>query len=526
MRDFQIPNRSLVLAEHGMAATSHPLASKVALDILCAGGNAADAAISASLVLGVCEPHMTGLGGDCFALIKPAGADTVYGLNGSGVAPAGFDADRLRRQGLTAMPTDTGDAVTVPGAVAGFCALSERYGQLPLAEVLAPVIAYFEGGVPVAPRVAFDWAGSLDTLQGSAQDLYAIQGVAPRAGQVFRSPEQADVLRLIAAHGRAGFYEGAVAEGMVAALNAAGGTHTLDDFAAQTAIWVDPIHGAYKGTELIELPPNGQGATALLIANILAQHQVAAMDPRGVARIHLEAEAAKLAYDARNRIVGDPATAADAVARMTDPTLAADLAGCIDPKRAQPQTHLLTDAVHRDTVCLSVVDKDRMAVSMIYSIFHSFGSGLVAPESGILFQNRGAGFTLAEGHPNEARPGRRPMHTIIPGMLAEDGRVSMAFGVMGGQYQAAGHLRFLSNMVDFGMDPQTAIEFPRSFPENNVLKVERGYSDAQRAELTEMGHEVVIPDTPIGGAQAISLNSDGVLIGASDPRKDGCALGY
>ncbi len=526
MRDFHSPNRSAVYAERGMAATSHPLASKVAIDILGQGGNAVDAAIAAAVLLGACEPHMTGLGGDCFVLLKPAGTDQVIGLNGSGTAPKRFDAQALRDAGHAEMPTNIGAAVTVPGAVAAFCALSERHGALGLDAVLAPAITYFEEGVPVAPRVAFDWAAKAGNLQGPARDLFLLNGQAPRPGQIFRSPKQAAVLRRIAAEGRAGFYEGAVAQDMISALNAAGGQHSLEDFAVQTPLWVDPIQGPYKDTDLIELPPNGQGAAALLMANILALFDVSAMDPRGTARIHLEAEAAKLAYDARDRLVGDPSMAAQATARMTDPALASTLAALIDPKRAMPAVDALTEAVHKDTVYLTVVDQDRMAVSLIYSIFHSFGSGIAAPESGFLFQNRGAGFTLKSGHPNEAAPGKRPMHTIIPGMLAQSGRVTMPFGVMGGQYQAAGHARFVSNLVDFGMEAQTAIDFPRSFPEDGVLKVEKGYSDAQRAELSDMGHTVEVQLEPIGGAQAIEITGDGVLVGASDPRKDGCALGY
>ena len=526
MRDFHAPNRSAVYATRGMAATSHPLASRVAVDVLSRGGNAVDAAIAAAVLLGVCEPHMTGLGGDCFVLIKPGSGEDVIGLNGSGVAPAGFEAEALRADGLDRIPVDTGVAVTVPGAVAAFCELAERYGSWGLDAVLAPVIDYFEAGVPVAPRVAFDWAHKVDNLQGEARDLYLFRGRAPEPGQMFRTPKQAEVLRQIAAKGRAGFYEGAVAEDMVTALREAGGAHTLEDFVTQRPLWVEPIRGRYRGAQLIELPPNGQGAAALLMANILSEFDVASMDPRGVSRIHLEAEAAKLAYDARDRLLGDPVTAEAATMRMTDPALARNLARLIDPTRAMAAAAPLTEAVHKDTVYLTVVDENRMAVSLIYSIFHSFGSGIAAPETGILFQNRGAGFSLQRGHPNEAAPGKRPMHTIIPAMLAVGGRITMPFGVMGGQYQSAGHARFVSNLQDFGMEPQEAIEFPRSFPEESVLKVEAGFTDAQRATLEEMGHDVVVPAEPIGGAQAIEIRDDGVLVGASDPRKDGCALGY
>jgi gamma-glutamyltranspeptidase/glutathione hydrolase len=525
MRDFQLPGRSAVLAANGVCATSHPLAAATAIDILKAGGNAADAAIAAAVLLGICEPHMTGIGGDCFALVKPAGGESVLALNGSGRAPAGLDAAALRARGLRKVPEQGVESVTVPGAVDAFCRLSADHGRLPLAEVLAPAIRYAEDGVPVAPRVAFDWAGSADDLKGAARDFYLLDGRAPRAGQVFRAPGQAEVLRRVAAEGRAGFYTGEVAADMVAALRALGGTHTEADFAATACDWVEPVAGTYKGVEVFEHPPNGQGATALLMLNILSRFDLARLDPFGAERAHLEAEAAKLAYDARNRFIADPATTTR-LAHMLAPATADRLAALIDPARAAPSPDPRTEAVHRETVYLTVVDRDRMAVSLIYSVYFHFGSGLASPKFGILFQNRGAGFTLAEGHPNEAGGGKRPMHTIIPGMLRRGGRVTMPFGVMGGAYQPCGHARLVTNLVDFGLDPQAAIDAPRSFSGEVGMQVERGYPDRVRARLAEMGHAVSIPDGPLGGAQAIVIHPEGVLEGASDPRKDGCALGY
>jgi gamma-glutamyltranspeptidase/glutathione hydrolase len=312
---------------------------------------------------------------------------------------------------------------------------------------------------------------------------------------------------------------------MLAALSAAGGVHTAADFAGHHGDAATPISGSYKGHDLVEHPPNGQGATAILILNMLAQFDVAAMDPFGADRVHLEAEATKLAYDTRSRIIADP----DHTARtefMLSMQTAQSLAAMIDPKRAMASAAPLTEAMHRDTVYITVVDRDRMAVSLIYSIFHGFGSGIASEKFGILMQNRGAGFTLAQGHPNELAGGKRPFHTIIPGMLCDQGRAVMPFGVMGGAYQPAGHARFVSNLADFGMDPQTAIDAPRAFADRGEMRVERGYSDAVRADLAELGHNVVIPDEAIGGAQAIQIRPDGVLEGASDPRKDGCALGY
>jgi gamma-glutamyltranspeptidase/glutathione hydrolase len=525
MRDFQKPGRSAVYATNGMCATSHPLAAKAAVDVMERGGNAVDAAIAGAVLLGICEPQMTGIGGDCFVLLKPAGREDVIALNGSGRAPAGYSADAMRDRGLTAIPTNGVEAITLPGAVDAFCRLSADWGKLGLDAVLAPAIRYAEEGVPVAPRVAFDWAGDASHLQGAARTHYLIDGRAPNVGERFRAPGQAEVLRRIAKDGRKGFYEGEVAEDMVTSLRALGGTHTMEDFAKVACDYTDPVGGDYKGTGLLEHPPNGQGATAILLLNILKHFDLAAMDPFGVDRAHIEAEATKLAYDARNRFIADPDHTAR-LAHMLAPETAAKLAALIDPKRAMPAAAPLTEAVHKDTIYITVVDKDRMAVSLIYSIFWGFGSGLASDRFGINFQNRGAGFTLQSGHPNEAGPGKRPMHTIIPGMLRKNGRVTMPFGVMGGAYQPCGHARLITNLVDYGMELQSANDAPRCFTGVDGMQVERGYPDSVRARLAEMGHQVSIPDEPIGGCQAIVIGEDGVLVGASDPRKDGCALGY
>jgi len=525
MRDFQLPGRSPVLATGGMCATSHPLGAKAAIDVLQRGGNAMDAAIAGAILLGICEPQMTGIGGDCFVLWSDAGSDTVHALNGSGRAPMALDAAHLRVAGEKTVPIHSAHAVTVPGAIDAFCYLSENVGKLGLDAVLAPAIHYAEHGVPVSQRVAFDWANDAGTLQGSAREHYLMGGSAPKSGDLFRAPGQAEVLRRIARNGRDAFYTGEVAEDMLAALSALGGTHTAEDFAAAACTPTTPIGGMYKDLEVVEHPPNGQGATALLLLNILSQFDVAAMDPFGAQRIHIEAEATKLAYDARNRFLAD-ADYASRADYMLEMDTAKRLAALIDPKRAMASPAALSESIHKDTIYITVVDGDGMSVSLIYSIFHGFGSGIASEKFGLLLQNRGAGFTLEQGHPNELKGGKRPMHTIIPGMIRQNGRVVMPFGVMGGAYQSCGHARFATNLSDFGMDPQAAIDAPRAFTDNGILNVERGYPDAVRAELAAMGHTVEIPRTAIGGAQAIKIHETGVLEGASDPRKDGCALGY
>ncbi len=522
MRDFHSPGRSTVFSDQGMCATSHPLAAQTAISILQRGGNAVDAAIGAAVLLGVCEPQMTGIGGDMFALIhQPDG--TITGLNASGRAPAGLNPDNLRVTHKT-MPQSDAASVTVPGAVDGFCRLHDDYGSMDLARILAPAIHYSEAGVPVAPRVAFDWAGALDNLHGRARDLFMIDGKAPLPGARFAMPAQADVLRAIASEGRTGFYEGAVAKDMVTSLQALGGTHTMEDFAATACDYVTPLRSTYRGAELIEMPPNGQGAAAMLILNMLET-----LDPQddacGAMRVHLEAEATKLGYDARDRFIAD-ANHMTRLDHLLSKDTARDLAALIDPARAMPDPRTASDNVHKETIYITVVDKDRRAVSLIYSIFDTFGSGLASDKFGILFHNRGKGFTLTKGHPNEAGPGKRPMHTIIPAMVREADGGLISFGVMGGAYQATGHARFVSNVVDYGMSLQAAIDGPRTFAIQGILKVEDCYDTAARTALEGMGHKLIRPDTPIGGAQAIRIRPDGVLEGGSDPRKDGIALGY
>ena len=525
MRDFHLPGRSPVFSTNGMCATSHPLAAKAAVDMLQSGGNAMDAAIAGAVLLGICEPQMTGIGGDCFVLWSPGGSDEVFALNGSGRAPASLNAAHLREAGDKTVPLGSAHAVTIPGAIDAFCHLSETVGVKGIDAVLAPAIHYAEAGVPVAPRVASDWAKDAETLQGRARDLFLTQGRAPKVGDIFRAPGQAEVLRRIAKDGRDAFYTGELAEDMIDTLTRLGGLHTHDDFAAAACTSETPVSGTYKDIEVVEHPPNTHGTTALLMLNILAQFDIASMDPFGAERAHIEAEAAKLAYDARNRYIAD-ADYADRAARMLDMDTARALAALIDPAHAMQSAAELAEAVHKDTVYITVVDKDGMSVSLIYSIFHGFGSGIASEKFGILLQNRGAGFTLEAGHPNELAGNKRPMHTIIPAMLRQNGKVIMPFGVMGGAYQPNGHARFVSNMIDFGMDAQTAIDAPRAFADAGALRVENGYSAQVKQQLNDMGHTVIDPPTAIGGAQAINIRPNGVLEGASDPRKDGCALGY
>lgn len=529
MKTYQGTGRSAALSGQAMCATSHPLAAQVALDMLRQGGNAVDAAVAGAVVLGLCEPMMCGLGGDVFAMVRDPATGQIHGLNGSGRAPADLQAADLRAQGLTAVPLDSVHAISMPGAVDAFDRLLKSHGKLGLAEVLQPAIRWAEAGVPVCHRSALDWQAFGGRLWGPGRQHYLKDGKPYAAGQIFASPAQAQALRLIAAEGADAFYRGPIMEDMLATLTAAGGRHRAEDFAAVAADAVTPLRRGYRGHELVELPPNGQGATALLLARILERFDFTGLDPAGAQRIHLQAEATRLAYLARNRFIGDPASGRIDVDRLLSDDTVDALAGAIDPKTASPDLEPRIEALHRDTVYICAVDAQGLAVSLIYSTFWPFGSGLASERFGISLQNRGAGFSLQEGHLNELQGGRRPLHTLIPGFLERPGAWTMPFGVMGGQYQAAGHAQFVSNIADYGMDPQQAIDCPRSFADvsTGMLELEAGISDSTAADLAERGHRIRRVGQGMGGAQAIRMTLDsGLLEGGSDQRKDGMALGY
>lgn len=528
MRDLFSPGRSPMLAPTAAIATSHPLATAAGLAVLREGGNAVDAALAAVAVQCVVEPAMTGIGGDCFVLYAPAGGE-VIALNGSGRAPAAATVARLKALGLAEITQTSPHAVTVPGAVSAWTKLHGDHGTLPLDRLFRDAIAYAEDGYPVAQRVAHDWAECTALLAGDegAAAVFLPGGRAPQAGERHAQPKLGQRLREIAKHGAAAFYEGAVAEALVKRLSALGGLHTLEDFAngARAAEYVMPIHADYRGYDVYECPPNGQGVAALMILGVLSGFDLGP-DLPAAARIHLHAEATKLAYHHRDHLIGDPAHLPFPVdVLLAEETLAALRRG-VSQETARPAA-LWTEAEHKDTVYLCVVDGDGNAISFINSIFHAFGSTHLDPETGILLHSRGAQFRLIEGHPNAIGPNKRPMHTIIPGMLRKGGETVMPFGVMGGQYQAAGHAAFLSGMLDRGLDVQEAVDAPRSFCFDGVLSVEPTVDVPTREALTRLGHEVAVAPSPMGGAQAIWIDrARGVLAAGSDPRKDGLALGY
>jgi len=531
MRDLSRPGRSPVLSRNGMAATSHPLASQTAIRILNDGGNAMDAAIAACAVQCVVEPGSTGIGGDCFCLYAPEGSTDIVAYNGSGRAPAGADLAHFQSRGIEAIERRSPHAVTIPGAIDAWCRLSDDHGRMALGEVLAPAIDFAENGFPVSPRVHFDWSGNASFLREDpvSAGIYLVDGEAPAVGAVHRLPELAGALRAIAEDGRDVFYRGWIAQDMVEHLQAKGGLHTMEDLAVAEGDYVTPIAADFRGHTIYECPPNGQGVIALLLLNMMRHLDIDPGGPLTVDRIHHEIEAARLAYRARSLHVGDPAFSEIPLDALLSDAHAGDLAATIDPQRAVHPPRDVALPRHRDTVYLTVVDKDRNACSFINTLFYGFGSGITAPRSGVLLQNRGQGFVLQPGHPNCIAPGKKPLHTIIPALAARDGRVVLSFGVMGGHYQALGHMQFLTRHLDFGFDLQEAMDLPRFMPDpfTGDVEVENGVSDATVEALTVRGHAIHRPATPIGGSQAVAIDwVNGVLTGASDPRKDGCAVGY
>jgi gamma-glutamyltranspeptidase/glutathione hydrolase len=525
-RDFHLPGRSPVTACDAMVASSHPLASLAAIEVLRAGGNAADAAVAAIAVLCVVEPHMTGIGGDCFAMIAKPG-QPVWGYNGCGRAGSGASLDALRGQDMRSIALDSIHAVTVPGAVEAWSAILSAHGRLGLSRVLAPAIHYAENGFPVAARIAWDWSQLIPKLSADpgAKRHYLFNDRAPAQGDVIKLPALGQTLRIIASEGPKGFYAGTVAQDMVATLRARGSFLTLEDFANHRGEAVTPVHTNYRGLEVFELPPNTQGLTALIMLNVLERFKLADLDPISADRFHLVLEAARLAYAERDAHIAEPRAMRASVPALLDKKFAAKLAQRINPAARTP----FSNTPHRpsDTVYLCVVDRDRMAVSLINTLFSNFGVGICTEKTSIMLTNRGACFVLDPDHPNTFGPGKRPLHTIIPALGFRDQRCVMAFGVMGAHYQPMGHVQIVTNILDYGMDVQAAIDFPRAFFVGDQTVVERGIPPSTVDGLAARGHDVVRAASPWGGGQAIQIDwQRGVLIGGSDPRKDGCAIGY
>jgi gamma-glutamyltranspeptidase/glutathione hydrolase len=529
MRDLERPGRSPVHAPHGMACTSHPLSTQTAIDVLKSGGNAMDAAVAACAVQCVVEPGSTGIGGDCFCIYSPEGSADLVAFNGSGKAPAAATVDWYRGNGFREIERNTPHSVTVPGAVDAWETLIRDHGRRSLGELLQPAIGYAQHGYPISSRVHSDFASAVSLLgnDAGATRIFLPDGKAPAVGEMHRQPELAATLEKIAANGRDAFYAGEVMEDILSYLQGRGGLHTEADFAAVKGDYVQPISTEFRGYRVHECPPNGQGVIALLLLNMI--NEIAAGDhPISLERMHQEIEACRLAYRSRNLYVGDPAFSDLPMEGLLSKSYARSLRDKIDPKRANehPEPGFPN---HEDTVYITVVDKDRNACSFINTLFAGFGSGLVAPKSGVVLHNRGSGFNLDPESPNRIEGGKRPLHTIIPGMVTKDDRAVMPFGVMGGQYQSMGHMQFLTAFFDYGMDIQEAMDRPRFMvdPFEGSVEMEGTVPAEIREALAQRGHRIVPPAKPIGGSQAIWIDWDqGVLTGGSDPRKDGQASGY
>ena len=530
--------RSVVMAPHGMVATSHPLAAQVGLDILKNGGNAFDAAIATNAAIGLMEPMSCGIGGDLFAIVWDAKSQKLYGLQANGRAPMAATRAYFADHNLSDVP-DTGPlSWSIPGCVDGWDELRKRFGTLGFDKLLAPSIAYAEQGFPVSEVIAGSWRGA----EGRHLKTYLPDGVhAPKAGEMFKNPALAASYREIAKNGRDAFYKGEIAKKLAAFSKASGALLTADDLAKHTSTWTEPVKTTYRGYDVWELPPPGQGIAALQMLNLLEPYDLKKLGPASADYWHLLTEAKKLAYADRAKYYTDPEFAKVPTAALISKEYAETRGKLIDPKHAMTDVAAGDAKIGKaDTIYLCVVDKDRNCVSLIQSNYFGFGSGLAADDLGFAVQNRGSLFSLDETHANRLEPGKRPFHTIIPAMVTKAGKPVFTFGVMGGDMQPQGHVQVLVNLLDFGMNVQEAGEFPRvehtgsatprghpGSPTGGTIHAEPGIPEAVVAELRKRGHVVDRVKKNGGGYQGIWIDPvTGVLHGGSESRKDGAAVGY
>jgi gamma-glutamyltranspeptidase/glutathione hydrolase len=532
-----------------MVATSQPLAVAAGLEILAQGGNAADAAVATAAALNATEPTSTGIGGDAFALYYQAASGQMTALNASGRAPAALTINQIKKAGLfvdshspIADPYHS-HTITVPGACSGWCAMVERHGRLQLSEVLAPAIRLAEDGFPVAPNTAYFWGRGVERQLAKALNGHelTIEGRSPRAGEIFRNPGLARTFRKVADGGNDAFYQGEIAEAIVNVIAQAGGCMSLDDLANHEASWDEPISTTYRDYRVWECPPNGQGLTALLGLNILEGFDVAALEPLSAERLHLQIEALRLAFADARWYVSDPKFNNLPISELLSKSYAAERRKLIDPAKATINQQHGAPVASSDTVYLTVVDGEGNACSFINSNYVGFGTGIVPKGWGFTLQNRGHNFSLDPDHPNALAPGKRPYHTIIPGMITKDGQgvsadynqLFASFGVMGGFMQPQGHLQVASALIDDGVDPQATLDRPRFIIQGGTaggaVGLEAGISQSVIASLAQMGHSVEEIDgygrAVFGRGQVIIQDpQSGVLWGGSDPRADGCAM--
>ena len=536
--------RSEVHAPRAMAATSHPLATQVALDVMRRGGTAVDAAIAANAAIGLMEPTGNGIGGDLFAIVWDPKTRKLHGYNGSGRSPRGLTREWFDQQKISTIPAFGALPVTVPGAVDGWFALHGRFGRMPMAEVLQPAIDYARHGHPVAETIAYYWERSVPRYRQypGFVEQFTIDGRAPRTGETWTNENLARTYERIAREGRAGFYEGELPKVVEAYFKENGGFLAAADFAAHKGEWVEPVSVNYRGVDVWELPPNGQGIAALQMLQILEGYDFSKIAFGSTEHLHLLTEAKKLAFADRARYYADPAFVATPVDGLISDAYADAQRQRIDPNRAQtvvaPGTPASLD--EGDTIYLTTADSSGMMVSLIQSNYRGMGSGMTPPGLGFIFQNRGEQFSLKAGHPNEYAPGKRPFHTIIPAFITKDGQPWVSFGLMGGAMQPQGHVQIVMNLVDFGMNLQEAGDAPRlhhdgsdepvgavtPMNDGGVVQLESGFPYETIRGLMRKGHHVEFADGPYGGHLAIMKNPHGGWVGASESRKDGQAAGY
>jgi gamma-glutamyltranspeptidase/glutathione hydrolase len=530
-----VVGRSRVATKYGIVAASQPLAAQAGVQVLERGGNAVDAAIATNAVLGVVEPQSNGIGGDLFAIVYEAKTGTLHGLNASGWAPRGLTPALLESRGFHEMPRSGIHSVTVPGAVAGWEALRARFGTRPMSDLVGAAIRYADEGFPVSDVIAAHWATFTPKLAAEAgAAIYLPGGRPPRAGEIFRNRDLAASMRRIADRGPAGFYEGPTADAILAVSHENDGTLAADDLSDFQPEWVQPMSTTYRGWHVYELPPNTQGIAALLMLNLMEQFPLADYGFHSARSLHIMIEAKKLAYADMIRYVGDTRFASRSLQPLLDKRAAGERARLIDPGRAavdvQPSALPgLTTSVGADTVYFCAIDEDGNIASVIQSIFEGFGSAIVPPGAGFALQNRGGLFTLAGGHPNVLAPRKRPLHTIIPAFMHKDD-VRIGFGIMGAFNQAQAHAQFVSNVVDYGMDIQQALEagrFTKPTFDGADVKLEALIPESVRRDLAALGHDITVvpPRTNVfGHGQAVMSDGAGVHFGASEPRHDGAAI--
>jgi gamma-glutamyltranspeptidase/glutathione hydrolase len=533
--------RSEVIAPHGMAATSQPLATQIALDILKEGGSAVDAAIAADAALGLMEPTGCGIGGDLFAVVWDAESTRLYGLNASGRSPYSLTLEHFKELGMDHVPPYGPLPVTVPGCVDGWFELHAKFGRLSMKKILAPAIRYAREGYPVSELIAYYWSLNVPNRESMAgfRETFMPNGRAPRKGEIFRNPHLADTYEKIAKGGREAFYKGDIAKTIDAFMKRVDGFLSYRDLAEHRSEWVEPVSTSYRGYDVWELPPNGQGIAALQMLNILEAYNIKEMGFGSAEYIHLFVEAKKLAFADRAKFYADPDFNDIPVAELISKSYADGRRALIDPRRASRIVDAGEPIKAGDTIYLTVGDKNGNMVSLIQSNYRGMGCGLCPDGLGFAFQDRGELFNLQEGHFNSYEPHKRPFHTIIPAFITKDGEPLMSFGVMGGSMQPQGHVQIVVNMIDFGMNLQEAGDAPRvrhdgsSEPTGEMMtdggwvNVETGFPYETIHELIRMGHRVRMSEGGYGGYQAIYVDTEqGVYIGASESRKDGHAAGY